>query len=330
MFVILILSDSSVSGESATKFLNRVSNEILREVLVKRPSGTNRRINVGKLREEFVLNRKEDAANFEDALRYFDSVASFVSTAPLLPGSRPTGPLYDAALRRFQGVLKREGCIEGFESTTPALIDANFCLSVSDLLEEQVSAWAPVSAVKESPPPPIKPKRSLLTVLTSIFRQPESVAVVPPPAILPIAGLDACKTPTRALNLLSNRLKRILLYGAEEDITVFGDALGQGRSAFGWDYALATCSLTHAVERPLFRRLFSLVSIVSTPSPHDVHLNAETRWRDAAALDFYDALVALMRDGLKCDYSRLKPSYLDSFQKLLESLVVAVLSIAPL
>jgi hypothetical protein len=190
------------------------------------------------MRRDLVSRREDNAAGFDDALRYFDAIAALVSgpTGPAV-GSKPSG-LYEAASRRFTSVLAQNGYTDG-----PALADSNFCLSLVDNIQEAQSPWPmrQEAAVEVSAPK----EKSFLDGIASIFRKAEPTKV--PVGPLPITGLSSCKTATRCLNLLSNRLKRTLLYGADEDVQSFGDALVQGRPSFG-----SLTPLDHASTRMVY------------------------------------------------------------------------------
>mmetsp|Transcript_7948 Transcript_7948/g.18150 ORF Transcript_7948/g.18150 Transcript_7948/m.18150 type:complete len:659 (+) Transcript_7948:211-2187(+) len=289
----LIPQDSSVSGASITKTLNRFTNRMAREALVRRPAlgGLGEVVESPGLVEEIPGLRAELAqqgkategiaalekgqfsagtrsgggggvsqAALEDALRYFDCVAATASGswAQDACGDAVIPPLPESAsfitaYERFESVLAEFG----YRGGDQPMEDRNFCLSMLDQLEDRgVSATRPV--------------------------------------VVGGGGAEATSatsatSATRQLNALANQLQRTLLYGETPDVDALALGLENGRGEFEERFGGGGQENNGGGE----------------------------------ALAFYDALILLMRDGLRCQYSdsRLKDSYLDGFQRLLDSLV---------
>ena len=253
------------------------------------------------LRREFVSNYQvvsptsaestSSAENFNEALSYFDCIAAALDDSLTGPLDRPSGPVFAPAYERFSSVLSAFG----YKPGSKFLVDRNFCLSMLDQLQTrgrnrgpQTRAVGDVSTAAKDQS--ITPGRSSWKSMLPAFF-PRGVAAG---AGMPqMAGLEQCTSATRALNLLSNRVQRTLLYGETPDVDALAAALVSGRIAFA-RLAVRWCK--------------------------DERLCGEA----ADALAYYDALCALLRDGLRCDYAGLKDTYIDGFQRLLDNIVEAL------
>jgi hypothetical protein len=254
--------DSSVSGQSMSKFLNRLSNRIVRELLVQQPSqgetgvvidAANFESELPSVRDDFI-GRFGSSDGFDDALRYLDRVSSAVilpmeDQALLGDGALPSGA-YAAAFRRFTSVLSQFGCLVGTRSSlvnghVPSLVDRNFCLSISDQLSGQLGGTFLValetpaaSAPLETAALPFEQIPTLFQRFLRIVRPNERAtkAAPWPPTASPkkrsMAVLTESATATKCLNALSNRVQRTVLFGEEADIAALNSALVDGKAAF--------------------------------------------------------------------------------------------------
>lgn len=210
----LVPQDSSVSGLSMTKTLNRISNMAVREILLVPNDQVPLASRLPEMREDLVSTykirslapigqpRDGDEANFRDALLYFDCVAAVVTDRfECLPAiwasvsQMSEGSFYRTSWRTFVGVLREFG----YDVRQPSmkLQDKAFCLSMLDQLQ--------------------------------LRRMPDSSSFDGAPPV----GASA----TMQLNGLANTLERTLLYGSTQDIDNLGKSLCEGRAAFAETWA---------------------------------------------------------------------------------------------
>jgi hypothetical protein len=304
--------DSSVSGSSITKTLNRISNQAIREILVVPDDVAPLVERLPGLREDLVSTykiaalapverpRDGDESKFRDALLYFDCVAAVVTDRfGCLPSiwasvsQMSEGSSYRNSWRTFVGVLREFGY--DVRQPTTELRDKAFCLSMLDQLQlkrfaaaaeeaaeagGEASASASSSASASASAPGGAADESApggeeaATAASSSSSSSSSSAAG--------AAVAVVASPTVELNALANTLERTLLYGTAEDIDRLAASLAAGRGAF-----------------------------LETWSPGD----------GGESVKYYDALANLVTQGLRVRYDQLSPAYAEGFQRLLDNLV---------
>uniref|UniRef100_A0A7S2B002 Uncharacterized protein n=1 Tax=Octactis speculum TaxID=3111310 RepID=A0A7S2B002_9STRA len=285
--------ESSISGVSLRKTLNRLANAVLQVALVGSPAdvlmlSSQQFVLPDRLKEDWspanpADEDSETAQELARGLVFMNCIFSLLSgvestmveqlTKDADDLSKKGDDLYLVPYKRLKRILNENGCvIQAATARTPpsaekAVLrprDRNICLSLKDLMRFQ-RRDAILDLAMESNDQYGRPHEARF-----------DCDVIP-------------ETTTEALNQVSNVVERSLTFGSVEDVSQLSRKMSDDMSDED-KFSLQWTTSHNGVKDP----------------------DAEAYWR---------ALRQLLTEGLDVDYSNLKQSYMNSFERILGGMV---------